>query len=123
MRAGIKNQNLSKVAIKGSAYNLLALLVQKFGGLIFTIIVARMLLPELFGIYALALSIATVVLTFTGLGIDNTFLRYLSYSVGKRNKKLSRNYSRYVLKIKLSLILLSVIFLLAISKYLSYSIY
>ena len=119
----IKDQNLSNVAIKGSAYNLFSLLVLKFGGLIFTIIIARMLLPELFGIYALVLSITTVILTFTDLGIDNTFLRYLSDSVGRKNKKLSRSYIKYVLKIKLFLILFSVILLLIISKYLSYSIY
>jgi len=119
----ISSQNLSKVAIKGSAYNLLSLLVLKFGGLIFTIIIARMLLPELFGVYALVLSIVTVILTFAELGIDNTFLRYLSDSVGKRNKKLSRGYFKYIFKIKCFLILFSVIILLIISKYLSYSIY
>jgi len=123
MQKNIKNQNLSKVAIKGSAYNLLSLLILKFGGLIFTIIIARLLLPELFGVYALVLSIATVILTFAELGIDNTFLRYLSDSVGKKNKKLSRGYFKYIFRIKCFLILFSVIFLLIISKYLSYSIY
>jgi O-antigen/teichoic acid export membrane protein len=119
----IKNQNLSNVAIKGSAYNFFSLLVSKFGGLIFTIIVARMLLPELFGVYALILSIATVIVTFTDLGIDNTFLRYLSESVGKKNKKLSRGYIRYIFRIKILLIIISVILLLIISKYLSYTVY
>jgi len=123
MEKSIKNQNLSTMAIKGSAYNLSSLLISKFGGLIFTIIIARLLLPELFGIYALALSIVTIILTFTDLGIENTFLRYLSDSIGKKNKKLSRGYIRYIFKIKLYLILFSVIILLAISKYLSYSIY
>jgi O-antigen/teichoic acid export membrane protein len=123
MAVSLKNKNLSKIAIKGSLYNFSSLLVSKFGGLIFTIIVARMLLPELFGVYALVLSIATVVFTFTDLGIDNTFLRYLSDSLGKNNKKLSRGYIRYIFKIKLLLIAFSVIFLLVISKYLSLSIY
>jgi lipopolysaccharide exporter len=119
----IKNQNLSKVAMKGSMYNLLSLVVLKFGGLIFTVIVARILLPELFGVYALVLSIVTVVLTFTDFGIDNTFLRYLSESSGKKDNKLSRSYIRYILKIKLVLIFCFVVVLLVISKYLSYSIY
>ena len=119
----IENKNLSNVAIKISIYNIFSLLISKFGGLIFTIIIARMLLPELFGVYALVLSIATILLTFTDWGMDNTFFRYLSDSVGKGNKKLSRSYSRYFLKIKLSFILFSVIILLVISKYLSYSIY
>lgn len=119
----IEDKNLSNVAIKISIYHIFSLLILKFGGLIFTIIIARMLLPELFGVYALVLSIATIILTFTDWGMDNTFFRYLSDSIGKRNKKLSRSYGRYFLKIKLSLILLSIILLLVISKYLSYSIY
>jgi O-antigen/teichoic acid export membrane protein len=119
----IKNQNLSRVVVKASAYNLVSLLVLKFGGLIFTIIIARMLLPELFGVYALIFSIVTIILTFTDLGIDNTFLRYLSDSVGKRNKKLSRGYFKYIFKIKCFLIFFSVVLLLIISKYLSYSVY
>lgn len=123
MKINIKNQNLSNVAIKGSVYNFFSLLVSKFGGLIFTVIIARMLLPELFGVYALVLSIATVIFTFTDLGIDNTFLRYLSDSMGKKSKVLSRSYVRYILKIKSFLILFSVILLLIISKYLSYSLY
>jgi O-antigen/teichoic acid export membrane protein len=119
----VKNENLSKLAVKISMYNLFSLFVLKAGGLIFTIIIARMLLPELYGIYALALSIATIILTLTDWGMDSTFARYLSDSVGKGNKKLSRSYNRYFLKIKLSLILFSVILLLVISKYLSYSVY
>lgn len=123
MEKDIENRDLSKVAIKGSAYNLFSLLITKFGGIILTIILARILLPELFGIYSLALSIITIIITFTDLGIDNTLLRYLSDSVGKRNKKLSSNYFKYIFKIKCYLILFSVILLLIISKYLSYSIY
>ena len=123
MEKDVKNQNLSKVAIKGSIYNFASLIVSKFGGLIFTVVIARMLLPELFGIYALVLSIATIILTFTDMGIDNTILRYLSDSIGKNNKKLSRGYFNYIFRIKCFLILFSVIILLVISKYLSYSIY
>jgi len=123
MEGPIKNKNLSNVVIKGSAYNFLSLLASKFGGLIFTVILARMLLPELFGIYALVLSIVTVILTFTDLGIDNTFVRYISDSVGKGKKELSRGYIRYIFKIKFFLILFSVIILLVISKYLSNSVY
>lgn len=122
-KSDISSQNLSKVALEGSAYNLVSLFVLKFGGLIFTIIIARMLLPELFGVYALILSIVTIFLTFTDFGIDNTFLRYISDSVGKRNKKLSSGYFKYIFRIKCFLILFSVILLLIISKYLSYSIY
>src|SRR3989344_3093762 len=42
--------------IKNSTYQISTQLVAKFGSLIFTVIVARMLMPELFGLYNLAIS-------------------------------------------------------------------
>ncbi len=116
-------KNLSNVAIKGSTYNLISLLASKFGGLLFTVIIARMLLPELFGIYSLVLSIATLFIAFADLGIDNAFLRYMSHSIGRKDEKASRGNFRYIFKIKSVLILSSVVVLFVISKYLSYSIY
>jgi O-antigen/teichoic acid export membrane protein len=119
----VEKQNLSKIALKGSAYNLTSLLILKFGGLIFTIIIARILLPELFGIYTLALSIVTLILFFTDLGINKTFLRYASDSIGRKNEKLSRGYFKYFSKIKFLLIILVVVLFLVFSKYISYNIY
>ena len=43
-------------AIKNSAYSFSTILVQKIGAIIFTIIIARLLMPELFGLYNLALT-------------------------------------------------------------------
>lgn len=123
MEEEIKNQNLSKIAIKGSVYSVISLFISKFGGLIFTIIIARILLPELFGVYALALSIITIFMVFTNLGLDETFLRYFSESIGKKDKSESRSHLKYLVKIKISLSLISVIILLIFSKYLSYTIY
>ena len=85
METNVENQNLSEIAIKNSSYSLAAGLIYKFGGLIFTILIARLLLPELFGIYALVLSIVTIFMTFTNLGVDETSLRYISDASGKRS--------------------------------------
>ena len=41
----------------------------KFGGLLFSVLLARFLLPELFGIYSLALTIIITLVTFTDFGI------------------------------------------------------
>jgi PST family polysaccharide transporter len=123
MEEKIAQQNLSTVAVRGSVYNTISLFISKFGGLIFTIIIARTLLPELFGVYALALSIITIFTTFTNLGLDDTFLRYLSKSFSKSSRKESRSYLRYFVKLKISLGLISIILLLVISRYLSYSVY
>ena len=123
MKKKISEQNLSKIALKNSSYNFISTMVLKLGGLIFTIIIARMLLPELFGMYALVLSIVTLILTFGELGIGGTAVRYISDSLGKANKIEARSYTRFFIKKKIILTIISVIILLAISKYLSYSIY
>ena len=93
LKNSIENQNLSKIAIKNSSYSLAGTLIYKFGGLIFTILIARLLLPELFGIYALVLSIVTILLTFTNLGINETSLRYISDALGKKDNKKA-NYQK-----------------------------
>ena len=81
----VKSENLSNIVIKNSGYMFLSNLILKFGGLIFTIIIARILLPELFGIYSLVLSIITIFIVFANLGIDDTLLRYSSLFIGKNN--------------------------------------
>jgi O-antigen/teichoic acid export membrane protein len=123
MEKNIKDQNLSKIASKNSVYSLSSIFISKIGGLIFTIIIARFLLPELFGIYSLVLSVVSIVINFTDLGIDSSSVKYVAGALGKNNKRKARSYFRYFLKIKLSLILLMVIVILAISKYLSYNVF
>ncbi len=123
MEKEIEQQNLSKIAIKNSGYSLARTFVLKLGGLIFTILIARLLLPELFGIYALTLSLVTILLTFTNLGINETFLRYVSDALGKNNNKKARGYLRYLLKIKTLLIVPAILIILLFSKFLSYDIY
>ncbi|MBU1200868.1 MAG: oligosaccharide flippase family protein [Nanoarchaeota archaeon] len=123
MEQEIENQNLSKIAVKNSKYIVASTLIFKFGGLIFTILIARLLLPELFGIYALVLSIVTIFSTFTNMGLDETFLRYFSEALGKNNHPKARSYFRHLLKIKAGLVVLTILILLLTSKFLSYKIY
>jgi len=123
MKQGIENQNLSEIAIKNSSYSLVAGLIYKFGGLILTILIARLLLPELFGIYALVLSIVTIFITFTNLGIDETSLRYISDALGKKDNKKARSYFKYLLKIKTLLVVFVISIILLFSRFLSYDIY
>lgn len=123
MESETKNQNLSETALKNSSYNFASVLILKLGGLIFTIIIARMLLPELFGIYSLALSVVTIAVVFTDFGVKRSFLRYLSESLGEKNESKSRSYIKYFLKIKGILTFLIVMILLLTSKFISYNIY
>ena len=121
--ASIEKQNLSKVALKNSSYNFLSLFILKFGGLIFTIIIARILLPELFGVYALALSIVSIFLSISGLGIISSFLRYSSESLGKRKKSLFRGYFSFFTKVQSILVAIAVFALVFSARYLSNNVY
>ena len=53
------------LALKNSTYKFLNTAIAKGGSLIFTIIVARLLLPELFGLYSLALSTIIIFASFS----------------------------------------------------------
>lgn len=123
MEADVRNQNLSEVAVKNSGYTLLSNIILKVGGLIFTVIIARMLLPELFGAYSLVLSIITIFVVFTDLGLSDTFVRYLSDSIGKKNISKARSYFKFLLKIKLSVVFIVVIIIVALAKPISYNLY
>lgn len=110
---GIEQPNLAKTVLKNSFWSFSASVVARIGGLIFTILIARMLQPELFGIYSLVLSVMLIFLTLTDIGINATLTRYLSYSLGKNNKEKAKAYFNYIFKIKLSVtIILSILLLI-----------
>ena len=119
----IKEENLSEIAAKNSIYTFITILISKFGGLIFTILIARLLLPELFGIYGLVLSIVVIAITISNLGIDETAIRYVSHAFGRNNVGKARSYFRYLLKIKGLLVLSIIIILLILSKFFAYNIF
>jgi O-antigen/teichoic acid export membrane protein len=112
----IKKENLSQIAIQNSMYSVAVVIASKVGGFVFTIILARLLLPELFGIYSLALSVVLIAVTLTDLGADLTGMRFMSKALARGNNKQARSYFRYILKIKAILILIAVIIILAIAK-------
>jgi O-antigen/teichoic acid export membrane protein len=117
-------ENLSEIIVRNSTYDLISNFIAKFGGMVFTIfILARLLGPELFGVYNLAFSIIAIILTFTDLGISSASIRYLSEAFGKKDKPKARTYFSYFLKIKFFIVAFAVILLLLISKYLAFSFY
>ena len=118
-----EKENLTKIVLKNSAYNFTTTLISKIGGLIFTIILARLLLPELFGIYNLVLSIILIALTFADLGINTTALRYISDALGKNKKSKARSYFRYLFKLKGFLVILVIITILILAKPLAYNVF
>ena len=119
----IKKENLSKIAVKNSVYSLGFAMINKFGGLILTIILARLLLPELFGLYSLVLSVVVIVVILADFGTDVTAIRYISKALEENNKEKARSIFRFLFKIKSLMILISIIIVLTIAKPLSQIIF
>jgi len=119
-----KRENLSENVIRNSSYDFISGLIAKFGGMIFTIfILARLLGPELFGIYALALSIIAIFLTFIDLGISSAATRYISEAIGRDDKKMARSYFKYFLKLKFTIAILIIVVILALARPLALDFY
>lgn len=99
-------QTTTQKVLRNSFYNFLTTIISKVGGLIFTIIVARILLPELFGVYTLALTVVLTISIFTDLGINGTLIRYLAESLKTKTTKANaeaRARLRFLLNFKLLL--------------------
>ncbi len=117
-------KNITKQVLKNSFWNFLMVFIRRFGGLVFVIIIARLLLPEKFGIYTIATSIILVILSFTDVAINQTLLRYASDALGKKNKKLAAKYYNYLFKVKLLYFTLpSAIILFILSYHLSFYVF
>jgi len=83
----MSEETLKQRIIKNTVWNFICTSTSRVGGLIFTIIIARVLFPELFGVYALALTIILTISTFTDLGLNSTITRYLAESLKIKSKK------------------------------------
>ncbi|UCC91845.1 MAG: flippase [Candidatus Aenigmatarchaeota archaeon] len=94
---------LAKRVFRNSIFHVSSSFIDKVGALVFSIILARLLQPELFGTYYLALSIGFLFAAFTDIGVGETMIRWVSNALGKKNGSLARSYYRYLLKIKLLL--------------------
>lgn len=107
------------LAIKNSFYQFLSNLVTKGGSLIFTIIIARLLMPELFGLYNLALSTILFFYIFSDLGSNQALIYYVSKKLGEKKEGKARGYLKTIFTIKIILTLVSVIALLLFADVLS----
>jgi len=105
------------LAIKNSSFQFLTSVVSKGGSLLFTAIIARMLMPEIFGLYTLSLSTILIFAAFSDLGIGSALIRYVS-----RNNKDSKKTGAYVVylrNLKVKLTILSSLVLVASSYFLA----
>jgi O-antigen/teichoic acid export membrane protein len=107
-------------AIKNSTFQFSTSLVSRITSLIFTVITARLLLPELFGLYSLALSTILIFATLSDLGVSGTLIKFVSSS---KSAKKSNAYFSYLLKAKIILFFVSSFFLIVLAKPIAYNYY
>jgi O-antigen/teichoic acid export membrane protein len=110
----MENSNLVSKIIKGSKWNLLTSVINKLGALIFTILLARFLLPERYGLFSIVFSTVTIFFTFADLGVNQALIRYLSHSLSKDRKKIIAYY-HYLFKVKLILTFITALVLLILA--------
>lgn len=112
------------IAIKNSLIQFLTSFSAKIGSLLFTAIIARMLMPELYGLYSLALSVIIIFSTFAELGIGETLIRFISREFRKEKEKTkAREYTIYLGKLKLLLITSSILVLIISANFISNTYY
>lgn len=111
------------LVLKNSIYQLATNFATKGGALLFTIIMARILLPELFGVYSLAISTILIFAAFSDLGINETIIRFVSRELGRANFTKANSYLRYLIKIKSIVTFLVAITLLVSAKLIAVNYY
>lgn len=109
------------LAVKNSIFQILSIIALKGGSILFTIIVARMLLPDLFGLYSLALNTIVLISAFSDLGVGTTLIRFVSRELAKKRNNAG-SYVDYLLKIKMRLTML-VSFVIIVSAYFLANVY
>jgi len=105
-------------AIKNSTYDIGRTIVAKVGSLLFTVILARLLMPELYGLYGLALSTILMFAGFSDLGISSALVPFISKYIDKSKTK-AKAYFIYISKVKVILLFIGSLLLVFSAKYFS----
>ncbi len=111
------------LAIKNSIYQFLTTSTGKGGSLLLTVILARLLMPELFGLYSLALATIILFASFADLGVNQTAIRFISKTLGKKKQRKAKGYLVHLLKLKVLLIIITSIILIISAKFISDNYY
>jgi O-antigen/teichoic acid export membrane protein len=112
------------LAIKNSLYQVITSTTTKLASLVFVIILARMLLPELFGLYSLAIATIGIFTLISDLGTNQALVYFVSKKLsGKNNEARAKGYVTYLLRIKLFLTFIAAIFLAISAKFIADNYY
>lgn len=108
--------------VKNSTWQISTTLVAKIGSILFTIIIARLMAPEIYGLYGLALSTILFLGFFSNFGIGEAMMTFISKTIDKNPAK-AKGYFFYLTKIRLVLLLFSSFIILLLAKWLAISYY
>lgn len=118
----VKNRDFSGntgQVIKNSVYQFAQNIIFKIGSLFFTIIIARLLLPDKMGLYSLALSTIILLGVFSDLGISDALFTYSSKMIGLGKFSKAKGYAKTLFQWKIILSLVSSVTLLITSYFIS----
>ncbi len=109
--------NTGKV-LKNSFWQIATTVAAKGGSLLFTIILARIMMPEIYGLYGLALSTILFFGVFSDLGITSGMGVYVAKLIDKRPGK-AKGHFYYFIRYKIYLLFFSSLLVLLLAGYLA----
>ena len=109
--------NTGKV-LKNSFWQIATTLAAKVGSLFFTIILARLMLPEIYGLYGLALSTILFFSVFSDLGIISGMGVFIAKLIDKHPGR-AKGYFYYFIKYKVVLLFVSSALILSMAGFLA----
>lgn len=112
------SENNSKI-IRNSTRQFIQNVIFKFGSLVFTIILARILMPKLMGLYSLALATIVLFASFSDLGIGFAITSLISKRLGNGENKKAKGYFNKLLRWKIYLLIFTSGILLISSYFIS----
>jgi len=108
--------------VKNSTWQIATMLVSKIGSVFFMIIIARLMAPEVYGLYGLAISTILFLGVFSDLGMGEALMTFISKTIDKSPAK-AKGYLYYLTKIRLWMILFSSFLIVFLAKWISVTYY
>lgn len=109
-----KEKSLKEIVVKNVFYNFSSSIVNTSLSFLFVVFLARILKPDLYGIYGIVLSVVLLFSRFSDLGINTALVKYVSANI--KNKKETQAYAHYLIRMKFFVVLVSSFLLLILAK-------
>lgn len=94
---------LARLVLRNIIYSSSSIVIANLTGLITIIFLARVLKPELFGLYSLSLSTVGIISIFSDFGIRSAATRYIADAMKTENYELASGYLWFLIELKIAL--------------------